>query len=385
MTVQAFTYNQVCPVVFGNGVVTLLGQKAKEMGMTKVLLVTDEPMTKLPPFEKTCKSLDEAGIKYVVYSDVTPDPKDTEVLKGAKFGKDNKVDGIIALGGGSAIDAAKAMNLLINNPEPLSQYYFSLNYAPLLPQIAVPTASGTGSEATIYSVITEEASHAKRVLLVKCSLGLVDPELTYSLPPSMTAATGMDALAHVTEAVTSNAHNPKADILADYVIKEIFKWLPVAVAEPENKEARYAMSLAANLGGVCFSDTCCHLGHGTAHSLGVKFHVPHGFGCAWALPETMKYSAKYFAHKARVVAKSMDLSFDDNTPDEKVGQMIADKIIGLMRQINLKSIKDMGYTREDCISVAPLVMTDATWVFLPKQLEKPEIEEFLGRVYDSYQ
>jgi len=140
-----------------------------------------------------------------------------------------------------------------------------------MPQIAVPTASGTGSEATIYSVITEEASHAKRVLLIKCSLGLVDPELTYTLPPSMTAATSMDALAHVTEAVTSNAHNPKADILADWVIKEIFKWLPVAVAEPDNKEARYAMSLAANLGGVCFSDTCCHLGHATAHSLGVKF------------------------------------------------------------------------------------------------------------------
>jgi alcohol dehydrogenase class IV len=386
MTVQVFTYSQACPVVFGNGVVSLLGEKAKDLGITRALLVTDEPLTKTPAYKKVCQTLDEAGIQYVVFSGITPDPKDTEVVKGTAVGRENKVDGVIGLGGGSAIDAAKSMNLLLTNPEPFSQYYdVGFNYKPLLPMIGVPTSSGTGSETTIISAITEETTHVKYSLLIKCSLALVDPELTYSLPPSLTAATGMDALAHAAEGITSKGHNPRSDILGAWAISEIFKQLPVAVAEPNNKEARYGMSLASNLAGITFSGVGCHLGHCAAHSLGVKYSLPHSYGCAWALPETMKYCAKHNPVQARIVAKALDIPFDNQTPNEEIGQKMAGKIIDLMRRIKLPSLKDMGYNREDCVSVAPLVMDDGCWVFLPEPIEKKEVEEFLGRIYDTYQ
>ncbi|MDR0881458.1 MAG: iron-containing alcohol dehydrogenase [Candidatus Adiutrix sp.] len=382
MNVQ--TYNQVCPVIFGLGAAALVGEKAKELGISKALLVTDETLMKSEGYAQVTRSLEAAGIKFVVFTKITPNPKDTEAAAGAEFGKASQVDGVIALGGGSALDAAKAINLLIKNPEPLSQYYFSLDYKPLLPFISLPTTTGTGSEVTIYSVITEESSNAKKVLLIKGALAICDPELTYSLPAGLTATTGLDALAHACESITSKVTTPKSDVLSSWAIQQIFKWLPKAVAEPRNQEAKQAMMLASNFAGMGFSDTCCHIGHAAAHSLGVKFHVAHGLGCAWALPETMKYSAKYVPARAKIVAEAMGIDPAAHSGAE-LGQAIADRVTGLMKIVKCESIRDKGFSRQDCQSVAGLVLNDACYGFLPHPLTQAEVEDFLGAVYDSYQ
>ncbi len=191
--------------------------------------------------------------------------------------------------------------------------------------------------------------------------------------------------AHAAESMTCITPNPKSDCLDMEAIRLIVKWLPIAVKDPENIEARYNMMLASTFAGMGFSDALVHLGHAFSECMGAKFHVAHGISCAWGLPETMTYASKYRGDKVRMVADAMGLTVPEGATDEEVGQIVADAIREFMKGIGVRSIKESGFTREDTVSIYTSIPKNLCWPSLPQPLSDDELKAWLGRVYDTYQ
>ena len=376
---------QTTKVLFGVGYLNIIGHKVKEFGCHKVMLVTDPGIVKLGLSDKVKELIEKQGIKVVIFDQVHPNPVDSDCNAGGKFAVEHGVDGIVALGGGSVMDSGKAIKILTKNPMPISNYYGTMDYKQGVPLILIPTTAGTGSEVTKYAVITDGVTHAKKVALGTGDLAICDPEITYNLPKGLTAATGMDVMAHACESLAGGIHNPKADILAKEAIAKITEWLPKAFDGIENEKARFEVMLSCNLAGMAFNETLCHLGHATAHSIGAKFGIPHGICCAWALPETMVYCAGLFPERVRMIADAMGLSYNASISAEGIGKLVADHIRSIMRHLQIKSLKESGITREDIINISNMIMTDFCYPIIPTKLTEGEIKEFLGRVYDSYQ
>lgn len=378
------TYSQTNPTIMGTGAIKLVGEKAVELGLKKVMVVTDEGLVKVGVVQKVVDILEAAGVEVVVFDKIMPDPLDTVVNEGGELAVQEKVDGIVGLGGGSVMDAAKGINILTTNPGPVSNYYGSWDYKKGLTLICIPTTAGTGSENTIYGVITDSATHAKKVVLTTADLAICDPELTFGLPAGLTSATGMDVFAHAAESMTVNFTNPMTTMLAFDAIKKVVKYLPIAVADPQNAEARENMMIASNFAGIAFSNTCCHLGHAVSQCMGAAFHVPHGISCAWALPETMAYAAKGKFEEVKGVADALGVEYTSDITPEELGKKVADNMRSFMREMGIKSIKDYGITKDQMVGIADMVMADNCFPFIPTPLDKPELEVILGKMYEAY-
>ena len=382
---EYYRYGQKCPVYTGAGIVKELGNQVKNYDCRKVLIVTDPQLAKTDIVEKVKNSLSEAGIAYTIYDKINVDPKDTVVEEGAVFAKEENVDGIVGVGGGSSLDGAKAIDILMTNPAPISQYYESWDYKDGPPLFLIPTTTGTGSECTFYSVISDTKLGVKKVCFKIATLGFCDPELTYGLPPSLTAVTGMDAFAHAAETITGLIQNPHTDALCSYGIRELVKWMPVVVEDPSNKEGRDHLMSASNLIGIGFGEMGCHMGHAIGQCIGAAFHMAHGISCAWPLPATMEYCAVTEADKVKLVADSMGLTYPEDISNEDIGRLVSDAISDFMRKVHIKPMSEYGITRDALIGIADIVMADNCWPVIPRPLTKAELEDLLGKVYDSYQ
>lgn len=379
-------YFMTSPVLAGQGTAKDVGTEAKKMGMTKVMLVTDKGVVKAGIAEKIAGYMKESGIEVVIFDKVLPDPLDTTCVEGAQFATENQVNGIVGLGGGSVMDASKAMNILTHNPLPLSQYYQSWDYKKAFPLILIPTTAGTGAENTLYGVISCTETGRKRVVCEVGDLTILDPELAYGLPADITAYTGIDAFSHIVEGMTCNVLNPLTDALGIDAIKRIYKWLPIAVREPGNLEARENMAIASNFAGTANTNTCSHLGHAMAQCIGARFHVTHGIACAWSVPEVMAYAAKGRMDQLQKIADALGFAFDDNDTVEEKGQKIADFIrdfYNSLGDVKIKKIPEYGITKEEFQSLVDDVMKDNCYAFLPMELTRDEVYDFLGRVYDT--
>lgn len=385
------SWNEFCPTFFGTGASDLIGDKAKALGMSRILLVTEADLVKFGISTKVKEKLEAAGLEVVLFDKVAIDPPSAICDEGYAVAKAEKVNGIVAVGGGSSIDTSKAIALLTGNEgDHISKYFRqgSVGIKRGIPLITIPTTAGTGSENTQYAVISDsENNGVKEVPEYAPDLALVDPVLTYTLPKSQTAATGMDALAHCAEAITSKNWNPYAYIFAVEGIRLCFKWLPVAYHEPNNVEARENMALAANLGGMAITYCGCQLGHAWSQSFGGKYHVPHGLGCAWGLPGAMWFGGKYTPEDARIVAKAMGIADVDRLSADDLANRMKDKIVALMKELEMPSLKDKGYSLEDCQSVTDIVLKDAALANNPKgdQCTAEDINEFVKVTYEAYQ
>lgn len=382
---EIIKYFMTGPVLAGQGASKQVGKQAKELGMSKVMIVADQGVVKAGLIDGINDYLKTEGIGTVIFDKVQPDPLDTVCVEGSEFAKENKVDGIIGVGGGSVLDASKAMNILTHNPLPLSQYYETWEYKKALPLILIPTTAGTGAENTLYGVISCTETGRKRVVQAVADLSILDPELTYGLPRETTAYTGIDAFSHVVEGMTCNIINPLTDALGVDALKRIYKWLPIAVNEPQNLEARENMSIASNLAGTANTNTCSHLGHAMAQCIGARFHVPHGLACAWSVPETIAYATAVRLEQVEKIAEALGFVFDEaDTPEEK-GRKMADFIRDFYNSLNveIKKISDCGITKEQFQDLTDNVMHDNCFAFLPKPLSRDEVFAFLGRVYDT--
>lgn len=382
---EYYSYGQKCPIWYGSGIVReQLGAQLKKMGCRKVFLVTDEGLSRTEIVSTVVDAISAEKIETILFGRVSSDPTDAVCEEGAAAARKEKVDCIIGLGGGSSLDAAKAINILYSNPSPLSQYYGSMDYVSTIPLIEIPTTTGTGSECTSYSVITDTAKGAKQVALKIADMGFCDPELTMSLPVSITAATGMDAFAHAAESMTGLVQNPHTDACCYYGIRELMQWLPIVCENPLNEEGRNHLMMASNMIGIGVSEMGCHLGHAIGQSIGAVFHTPHGISCGWALPVTIESIAETETEKVKLIGEAMGMSFPAHASDKYIGKQVSVGIIDLMHRIGIRPMQEYGITKESLIQIADLVMKDGCFLSKPNELTKEDVEVLLGACYDAY-
>lgn len=288
-----YVFQSPTRVRFGAGVAAEVGKEALLMGMRRVFLVTDQGLLDAPFYGEIEQSLKAAGLTVSAYGQVLPDPTAQSINQAIQAYRASGADSLVALGGGSPMDTAKAVGVLAaGGDDDIVAYTFGGPKTPagIPPLICLPTTAGTGSEVTFIAIVTYNGS--KRLVRhpsIAPALALVDPSLSLSMPQSLTASTGLDALAHALEALTSTQSNAVTDELALEAIARIGAWLPKAVEDGSDLEARTHMSKAATDAGLAFLNARVHLGHAVGHSLGTAFKIPHGFACAMCLPAILSF------------------------------------------------------------------------------------------------
>lgn len=374
--------------VFGEGASLRAGKKIKEMSCKKVLIVSDQGIKEAKILKKIKNNIKNAGISVVEFSNVLPDPPDHIIEECAELAREQEVDCVVGLGGGSSMDTAKCVNVLLTNPSPISQYFGSTNVKKETPLVLIPTTAGTGSELSIVSVVTDTENESKNGCVgpaFLADLAIVDPELTYDLPSKMTAYTGMDAFAHSAEAITSGLSNPAADMCASKAITLISENLPKVVKDGSDIEARKAMSFAASLGGVSgIKDSMVHFGHSLAHTMGSMYHdVPHGVFCALVIPEVIRDNASIVPEKVKLIGKSMGIKFDNNMTSKEIGDKVAETIIDLNNKIDIPSITNLDVKRSDIEKIVKTAYQDETAIFSPEKVDFEQGVNILKRVWDN--
>lgn len=341
-------------LIFGFGAVEKVGEKAKEFGKSKALIITDKGIVEAGLLERVLIPLEQAGVEAQIFDQIEPNPRDHTVVKAFEYGKKKGCEVIIGLGGGSSIDAAKAVGVLMTNPGPLRDYLRGTAVKnPLPPLIAIPTTAGTGTEATQFSVVTDTERSFKTGIgspLLMPKVGIVDPSLMESMPPSLAAATGMDALTHAIEAFVSVNAQPFSDAMALHAIRLIGRYLRPSVANGAHQEARSEMAIASTLAGMAFSNAGVGLVHAMAHPLGGRFDVPHGVANAILLPTVMRFNLIARLEKFGQVARALGEKVEElsaveagKKAVEAVGQLSAD--IGIPGHLSEVSVKGEGLSQ----------------------------------------
>jgi len=309
-----FDFTLPTKIVYGPGRVKEVVNELKALGGSRPLIITDKGICQVGIVDIVTELLDEAGIQYVIYDGVEANPKDVNAEDGARKAREIDADCMIAVGGGSPIDCAKAIGVLLGHDAEYIKPFEGKTAAKLPgpPLITIPTTAGTGSEITFSSVITDTKNHYKMTIkspFTAANTAICDPKLTLTVPPAVTAATGVDALTHAIEGFTATCSEPIGDAAALYAIELISQNLVRAVKDGSNLEARSNMLMGSMLGGMSFSHSDVASVHCIAESLGSKYDLPHGTCNAIFLPYVMEYNMDYCANRYARVAKAMGLDF----------------------------------------------------------------------------
>ncbi|WP_243370448.1 iron-containing alcohol dehydrogenase [Microvirga solisilvae] len=293
---QSFTFNTAPSLVFGAGSIARLGNVAAQQLGPRIMIVTDAGLVKAGLLEKAVHALEGAGVAVSVFDGVVADPPEAVVLAAVAQAKAFDARAVIGFGGGSSIDVAKLVALLVRSGEELSEIYgVGIAKGPRLPLLAVPTTAGTGSEVTPISIVTTGAHEKKGVVspLIIPDIALLDPELTLNLPPHVTAATGIDAMVHAIEAYTSTSanNNPVSKALAKEALHLLGRNIERAVHHGQDGEARAAMLIGSMLAGQAFANSPVAAVHALAYPIGGHFGVPHGLSNALVLPHVLRFNA----------------------------------------------------------------------------------------------
>ena len=383
---MAFNINHMTPVLFGEDTSLQTGERLKTLGCKKVLAVYDQGVKQAGITDKIIDSIKEQEIEVAVFDGVKPDPPDTMIDEGAEVGRKAGVDGVVGIGGGSTMDTAKAINLLLNNPGKVKDYMGTgKELKPGKNLILVPTTSGTGSEVTMFAVITDTADENKKKgmagPLVRANLAIVDPVLTVGMPPSITADTGMDAYAHAVEAIMGNNRNPMSDLLGEQAISLVMNYLPKAVKNGKDMEARTQMSYAATLAGYSFNDSLTHMGHSLGHTLGSIFHIPHGNACGVAMPEIIEYLAEEVPGPIQLIGKAMDLDIKAAVSPKEAATQVAEALAAFNKEIGQKTLKELGVEESELEKVAQAAFDQGMWRLSPRETS---VEDMLNILKGAY-
>lgn len=300
---------------FGIGQIAGLPARCAELGIHKPLLVTDPGLATLPIVKNAVASNQAAGIPTHVFADIKPNPIDENIFAGVSAYRNDEHDGIIAFGGGSGLDAGKSIALIAENDcdlwdfDVMNPAFDSTRAANMPPIIAIPTTAGTGSEVGRATAVIQQNTQSKRILLhpgILPSMVIADPELTVGLPPHITAATGMDALSHSLEAYCGTDYHPMADGIALESMRLIHDWLPTAVQDGQNLEARSHMLAAASMGAAAFQKALGAI-HSLSHPLGAVFDIHHGLANAILMPYVLRYNRPAIEDKMIRLARYLGL------------------------------------------------------------------------------
>ncbi|MBC7332698.1 MAG: iron-containing alcohol dehydrogenase [Synergistetes bacterium] len=348
-------------ILYGMGALASVGNEVKRLGK-KALLVTDSIMEKLGYVDNIKKRIEAEGVSVVVYSGVNTEPTVSHVEEGLKLYLEEKCDVIVALGGGSPIDVAKAIGILATNGGLITDY-MGINKVknPIPPVVAIPTTSGTGSEVTKFTIITDTVKDVKMLIgsiLIVPKVAIDDPELTLTMPPKTTAATGIDAFTHAIEAYISRKSHPFTDVFARSAIQRIARYIRRAWSVPDDIEARSQMMLASLEAGVAFSNASVTIVHGMSRPIGAVFHVPHGISNAVLLPVCMEFcmigSLEKFADVAKLMGEQVD-----GLPLWKAAEKAVEAIKQLCKDLQIPTITGLGIDREKFIEKIPKMAEDA--------------------------
>ncbi len=335
-------FNVPATVVVGAGASRQLVPQLERLGVRRVLFVTDRYMIDRGTAGALVADLLQAGLEAVVFSGVQPDPTDRNVAAGLALLRERKCEAVVALGGGSPLDAAKAIAVLATNAEPLAQYQgYHRVPRPGVPLLAIPTTAGTGSEVTKVAVITDTTRDVKMMMLDRHLLptvALVDFELTLSMPPALTAHVGVDTLTHGIEAYVSRKATALTDPLALQCIALTAEHLETAWREPGNRAAREGMMLAATLGGMAFANSSVALVHGMSRPIGALFHVPHGLSNAVLLPTVTRFSLPGAPERYATVARTMKWCGADVSAAD-AGRLLVDGLAALNARLEVPRLR----------------------------------------------
>lgn len=373
-------------IKFGQGVCSQLADEINGLGRKKPLIITDKGLIAAGVIKKITDCLEEKAITdYAIFDGIEPNPRDTTVQKGYEAACESGADVLIAIGGGSSMDTAKGVGVLMTHGGAIGDYEgLDKIQKPIADLIAIPTTVGTGSEVTFWSVITDTQRHFKMSIgspLVAPKLALVDPDLVESLPPSIIASTGMDALTHAIEGYTCTAAEPITDACGIYAIKMIADNLREAVHSDE-KEARGNMLLGSLIAGICFGNSDIAGVHCMAEALGGLYDTPHGIANAILLPYVMEYNfaanTAKFAEIAKAMGEKIDhLSVRDGAYQavEAVKKLNADLDIPTLAQINAKE--------EDMEELAQRSSVNVSVESNPKKVGKKDFVQIFEKAFQA--
>ena len=356
-------------------VIATLGKKA--------LVVTDPMMMKLGTAQMVTDLLDEKGVHYAIYSNITGEPTDKMIEAGLDVYNDQSCDFLIAVGGGSPIDSMKAIAAVSTSGGSIDDYLGKVITVATPPMVAIPTTSGTGSEATQFTIITNTEKDIKMLLkgpVLMPDIAIDDPAFTLTAPKSVTAATGLDALCHASEAYTSRKAQPLTDEFALSAIKKIFKYLPVCYKDGANVEARAQMSLAALEAGVAFNNASVTVIHGMSRPIGALFHVPHGISNALLLSAcfTYVYDGAYdrFADMAREIGVA-----SDNDDDKIAAKEFIDACNELCKICEIPTLEKYGIDKDEFFANMDKMADDAMASGSPSNTIKELNKDDLLNIY----
>lgn len=354
-------WNYPTNVRFGAGRIAELPDACRSLGMTRPLLVTDPALAALPMIRDVMARNEEAGLPTALFSDIKGNPVGKNVDDGVRVFKEAGCDGVIAMGGGSALDVGKAIALMVGQTRPMwdfediDDWYTRVNTDGMAPVVAVPTTAGTGSEVGRSSVIANEDDGHRKVIVfhprMLPGIALCDPALTVSLPAKLTAATGMDALSHNLEAYCAPGYHPLADGIAVEGIRLVHDWLVTAVKEPGNLEARAHMMAASLMGATAFQKGLGAM-HALSHPVGARFDAHHGLTNAVVMPYVLDFNQRAIA--ARLERLAAYIGLDATSPGA-----VLDWVLSLRRELEIPhTLKDLGVTEESVDELAPMAAAD---------------------------
>lgn len=370
--------------LLGKGCLKDLVQPLKNLKCKKAFVVSDKFLTNNGIVEKVTNILKEANLEFTVYNDVKPNPTVTNVENGYKILVEEKCDIVITIGGGSPQDCGKAIAVLATNGGSIKDYEgINKTSNKSLPIVAITTTAGTSAEVTINYVITDEERHVKMIMVDTNSLAAItvnDPELMLEKPAALTAATGMDALTHAIEAVVAKGAMDVTNCTALYAIKEIFDYLPTAVKNGHDVNAREQMCYSCFLNGIAFSNAGLGNVHAMAHQLGGLYDLPHGVCNAMLLPIVEEENAKHVPEKFRPIAKVIGLDTENKTDKECV-DFVINKIKLLSEEVGIpKSLKEVGVDNPDFELLAENSMKDACAGANPVFFSKETLIELFKKI-----
>lgn len=377
--INRFILNEVS--YFGPGAREVLPKEIIRLGLHKAFVATDKDLIKYGVADKVLSVLKSAGIPYEVFSEIKQNPTVFNVKTGVKAFAESGADFILAIGGGSSIDTAKAIGIITNNPEfsdVVSLEGVADTKKKSVPIIALPTTAGTAAEVTINYVITDEVNEKKMVCVDPNDIpviAIVDAELMYTLPKSLTASTGLDALTHAIEGLITKGAWEMSDMFEIKAIEMIARYLETAVNEPTNAEARNGMAVAQYIAGMAFSNVGLGVVHGMAHPLGAIFDIPHGVANALLLPVIMEFNAPAALDKYVDIAKAMNV-YTSGMSREEAAHAAVEAVKSLAIRVGIpQHLSELGIEEEDLERLSEAAFADVCTPGNPREVSKEIILE----------
>ena len=363
---------------FGKGAINEIITEIKGRGCKHVVVVTDQDLMKFKVATKVTDLLDEAGIPYVVYDQIKPNPTIKNVQDGVEFCKQHEADVLVAVGGGAAMDTCKAIGIILTNPEfadVRSLEGASPTKNKCTPIIAVSTTSGTAAEVTINYVITDPEKHRKFVCCDPHDIpvvAIIDPDMVASMPPSLCAATGMDALVHAIEGYITKGAWELTDMMHLKAIEIISKWLRKSVEG--DMQAREEMALGQYIAGMGFSNVGLGIDHSMAHPLSAFYDIPHGVACAILLAPVLTFNAEATGERYREIARAMGVKGVDDMTQDEYRKACIDAVQKLADDVKIpRRLSELGVQEKDIDFLADSAMADACTPGNPRDVVKEQI------------